>query len=1115
MGTQYTPDRLYAFLLPSARSTSQYIDDTRTTATQAGPVPNRATTVSAGYMRLDPFGTADGELTYTVLAQKEGTAVGGTIGGRYVWADENDASDNYKGWLSFNKLRNYRYVQFLAAAGVYSDDYGYRFPHAVKLPDHRLVVVYDDQQNDEIRCQVKANEGATAGYDGSYGSAVTVAGKGSGGWHAYPVTVRLPGGRLLCIYLRDDYTEAGTTYWTLATAYSDNDGATWTAGSQRIEGWDKANAANTVPVRLRAVYHSSGYLTIVVSFVLTTGPTTTIYHLVSKDLGASVIEINAGSEPGFDAAWDLLVMPDGNRVALFTRESAGAADLQLWVKESPNQSFASDPAGGDILTDCGYNSAGGGAVAATLADDGYIYLYYQSDASRNDCRLAKIDPLDFDIVTDEDRLLYSGRSVTTNGVNLPWDLSNDNSEHIRDMMVVPYREGLRMFGNPGGQGSVNGSLIELQLGAYHQWDWQNQTYGMRTDSGGPQRSGMVFLPFSSPVGLTGWTVATGGTAPTLSFSANGMELTASSGTWTMARNGTGSGDEPWEATIVQRMTSAASLAQDDCALYGRIGDNSAAYGHFSLRLSNTSARLYDNGAAAQIGSDITGLTDGQHHAFQVRAELEGANRKVIVLYKDDPDAPEWTEGPSGTLAVVAAAAGNRVQYGHRVNASGTFTGSSALRFFGSSIDEEAQETYIPQSSWSNPDLLIGRPFSIYQQWLDRGVVLASVGGAAFRNDSWQIDTHYDQGVKQACVDVDSSQSAGWVGTSDASEQSVVWDLGETTSLGSSSWGVFIARPRFGQVVVETSTDGSSWTTRGTFNLFTEFNGVTADRNGDTFTPRAGTSAGTRYVQRDEWVGGYLVADTTITLPPSTTYNAFEIVGNTEGAWTDSTTRQVHITVSDNSGNELTTVSTTPDIYVIPPRALLVLHNQSYSLRYVRLRVPAKATTAQNTTPEGAFGASVLLYGPFVVHGQVPSWGRTRGMVGNEDRTTLRDGAVVASRRGSPARSVTHAWSDGWDATRADTDPAYINAKTGYDAIAAKYDPTVIEAAVAHCLDKTLPIVVCDDLPTAEGADTIVVTARDLLIYGLPDPSTNRSAILGSPGASEVMVLDPLTVDELP
>ena len=1103
MATAETPDVLRGFVLPVSSSGYAGLDLVNSTASQAQPEPEQPT--GSSFMQLESHGTADGEVSYTIRGLKSGQATGGTVGGRYGWSDENDTATQVKGWLAFNKPTGFRHVDFHSASPwVYGDFEGYTRPHVIRTNAGKLIAVIDDHVAQRVSCRTRPK--ATD----AWSSSVAVFDR-STDVHGCPTLVRLADNRTCCFYLRNDLQEGGSTYWTIGMSYSDDDGATWSLGVEHVDGFARAVAANVEPARMRAVAHGL-YITIYVAFYDTSGLETHIHHLVSYDLGASVSEVNAGSEPG-DAApgsgqsWDLVALHDG-RVVLITIPSSGGTSLYQYSKSHPKQAFSDDPNAATLgLGNCSTNRLAGANVATTLADDGYIYVFYFDDTLESEMRIGKVEAVDLTLASSEDELLYSGVATANKGTNSPMDLGKDGNTRLTDLTVVPYREKLLYLCNNGGQGGVNGSLSEGYLGGWDTHDWRVQTYG-KHNAATPWQNGILYLPIESPATIAAWTVSTSGTAPTLSLVSDGLQLSASAGSWVMYRTSTVANDPPCVAEVHVKLTSSALLTQDDVALYMRQGDNGTDYAHVSLRFTDTGARLFDNGASAQVGSDITGLTAGEFHAYRVHIEDEGGTRKVRVLYKDDPESIEWLEGPSGSLTHVAGTAGQRVEYGHRVNASGTFTGNSLLRFFGSIADDDTTAMHHATSTWSNPDLLIGRPFSIYRQWLDQGVWTSSNGSSAYLADTWTIPVRYGRGLQHLFPDISPSPQVYWESKTDNADNEIRWDLGSTQRLPSSSVAMLLLMPNFGEAEWSYSTNGSAWTVIETIKTYTDLENLSYSLTGTRLVPpSSGATQGGRYIQRGELVGGYVCFD------PAGTPRTRKIVANTEGAWTYPPGRPVELVVEgDMSG-----ITATGTMHIIQPRALCIAHNIQATYRYLRLKLKARSTTAPNTTAEGAFRLGQALLGTFLPFAIENAWGRTLANDGLQSIEETSDGQRFVRVQGLSRRTAEVQWSDGWDTSNSHLgDPDYVRARDdgAYEGIAVSADATVIERALVEAWELGMPIGYAPSVPIATASvTTYTMCGLESVLYGWPSLSTMRTTSVGDEVATEVVRIDGVSIEE--
>ena len=1098
MASKYTQTSWRGICLLDPRWSFANYSTSNSTATQDGAEADQpvSTAGRGSFMQLEARGSITQGTLLDVLQQKEGLASGGTSGARFVWKDEDDSATQYKGWLSYNKVTHFENILFSNAAGNPISTYGgYQAPHGLRTPAHRAIVVYDDQSvaAGVVKCMYRDATAASWTH-------VTIHTQGANNTHSHPTVCRLNGGRLLCFYLLETLSEGGTTYTTLGMSYSDNDGAAWTQGGEHINSFQIATSATIY--RLRVV-EQNDVLTLVIGYDTGSAPSSQVDHYVSMDLGASFEEITEDEDGGGNTigdfkAWDLVALPTGSVLWVGVERSASAtAKMRTYQKHTPKQPFADDPSGGDSgLADV--DNANPGNVAACVDDEGFVWVLARkvSGQPRSRCALwkAHADTLAQVSATvgDGDDLLYSGIATANIGRNEPLDLGNDDATFLAGFCMFPWKGYLEVITNHQAQGATKLSLMELRLGGYTTVDWKVQTWGKHSDAS-PDTFGILYLPIEVPSTIAAWTVTTSGAAPVASLMSDGLQLTATAGTYKISRGG-GTAAQPGLVWVRRKMTSAASLTADDVALKCQIGDGATGY-KVKLRFSNNGFAVFDDHASTQIGSNVTGLNTLTHHDYLL--SLEG--NSVAVFYKNDVTSQEWTAGPSTSSLGNAGAITNSIEWGHLANASGTFTGASQWLVVGSALDGCATATGIADGV-TNPDDLIGRPNSLYWQYVTRGAQVRAVGSAAYRGDAFQIPTRYERGVHLLDPALHPSPELKWSAVNDTAQQELHYQLQGTSPAGmlSSSIFLFIARPNFRTAYLE-GFNGVGWTTLITCDAAAGLSGLSYSRNGNEITVNTAVSqTANRFVEMDELVGGYAAVSGA----------AFEIARNTEGVWTDGDTRRITLTLLGN----VSALGATGTVDLIAPQVLSVRHKMPTSYQRYRVRIPAFATS------EDKLQAGIIFAGPVAFLGQDPDWGSVFGEDPNVETSEGRSGARMVDQRGRNRRRVEISWPSGWDLTdlyTSNPDPAYIVARdaAGYDAVGVQADATILNGVLRRSAGGRYPVVYVPRLDPATGASDESTYTGNRCLYGRIVNGITRQVLVGDEYTDTVQSVSTVTIEE--
>jgi hypothetical protein len=1100
MASKYTQTSWRGVGLLDPRWSFSNFATSSSTATQDGAEADQPITSGGrgSFVQFEARGNVTTDATLLdVKAIKEGLSTGNAPGGRFIWKDEGDTDLQWKGWLSPNKLTHFSWFKFKDMSDYPATTTGgYQAAHGLRTPGHRAVVVWDDQETDKIMCSYR--DSVASSWTDS-----TVYTK-SAAWHGHPTVVRLGGGRLLCFYMLKSLAQGAVKYFTVGMSFSDDDGATWTVGGEHIDGIRiNAYVSAAILYRLRAVVVND-VITMVIGYDTSLTAGYGMDHFVSNDLGSSFQAItetsdSAGHTMGEYGSWDLVATPDGSVVWVGVERNGDGQTLRRFRKTSPYQPFKDDPDGAGSALLENVDTAQPLSVAACVDDHGWLWVLARRHTGqpRSRWQLVKLHSDTLVKVsassTPRDEHLHSGFGAANAAANEPVDFGNDDSTSITMPCLFAWKSHLVCLANHLAQSNSKKSLMELHFGGYSSVDWQYQTYGFHNHGSG-SRHGMVYLPIESPNTIAGWTVTTSGTAPTPSITADGLVLPATAGTYRVNRSGSTVGN-PSLTWIRIRLTSATNFSLDDCAAMIQVGDGTTGY-RVTVRFSNHGARLYDNIGTANVGADITGLNTAIAHDYLI--SVEGG--RAAVWYKDAILDEEWTLGPAGPISSTSGIL-NSIDWGHRSNASSSFTGASNWRVVATSMDGVADETgWAAGIGSSNSDELKGRPLSTRWQYLTRGVMARSVGSAAYRNDSYQIPTRYARGVHLLDPALHPSPAVKWSAKNDSAQQELVYQLqgNEPAGFLSSSICVFISRPNFRMAYLDGWT-GSAWVTLATVDSADQLNGLSYTRIGSEITVNVGVSqTANRFVEMDELVRGYAVFSG----------QAHEIARNTDGVWASTDQRRLVVTLlGDVSG-----ISGTGTVDLIAPQVAVVKHNLNTSYSKYRIRIPACVTA------EDKIQAGTMLVGPMAFFGQDPDWGSVTGLDPNVEISEARDGSRMVARRGNERRRVEISWPNGWDMSdlySANPDPAFIVARDagGYSGVGVQGDATIVDGVLRRSAGGRYPVVYFPRMePATPSSDQSTYTGNRVL-YGRVMSGVTRQVLVGDEYSNEIVSVGTVTIEE--
>jgi hypothetical protein len=1080
MADAITPtSHLRGVLVHDERISSAYLDATRTTATEAGPLPDTPVPDALGFLELEALGVYTDEtdvVSYNVACKKPGAPTVGTPGGSLVY--RRSGASSWIGWHAPNVITG-------VSVPVSSSNpkiAGVAPGGAVTLPSGKVVHVYEDRTTapDRIRCHTR-NPDTTA-----WSSPVTVRDlvqSGDVNEYALPTLVVLPSGtrsagRLLCFYMQTDANDA--TLHGLSMSYSDDEGATWTTGGDLL--WTRTIAGN--PYAMQAVYHR-GYITILLSVSILG------YHLVSEDLGVSwtTVENPTGSyyAPAVTASGEVL---------LFRGDD-------VLRKPGPFEQFSE--------SSTVFETADGTAnvVAAVVDDTGVAWVVrHKSGGTSTYQDELYLDALDTQTMTrlDWNRTDNSAgdpahplKFPAVAGATSVFDLGSQN------WALTKYSAGLLLIAPGDGTSTsfatdYSSSLWAIELGGYDTLAWQSRSFG-RVDA---NTSGVFYLPLDTPAAL-GWTAAGLGLASVSSITDGnftGLAITPAS---TRAWYTEGAAGKNIIVSGRVRCNEATSYT----VLRAERDDGATLNYRAEVKIGNGSIVLYNANGAASLAT----ATVDTSKVWDVKLFVAGTR---AALYYKAPTSRRWTEVGKGALTNLGASAvaASRVTWGIL---DGTLPAHEADWFYlGASMHQHGTATGFTSS---DADLLslYGFPVTPYTRglYLDNGVRLRGKGGTMFNADTWTVRARYQYPVEACLYDANRSPSTGWR-SADTTQQSIAFDLeGAGATFGCSSIGLALVGINFRTAYLEYSTDGTNWTTTLTFDAAAAMGttiGYTVQGNtvAGRVVPSQATAAGGLTVEASELIGGTVLLGDTVAADVYAT-----ITANSEGAWRDpASSRAIDLRVEPRSGDDLALLTSPDTAQVWFPSGVHVRHNFAATPRYWRLRIPSQ------TTATGDFRIGALVIGGVVVFGLQNSWGRRLTLESNVDRVEDEAGRRYTRRRGPERRGVELSWVDPFDTTDlygTTPDPDYVRARNNasYRGVALRGDSSVAEGIVRRSRAGELPVVYLPAIPIAtSGADEFGIFGQVRWLYGEVVGEVSRTSILGNEASSELLSVDAIRIEEL-
>ncbi len=540
-----------------------------------------------------------------------------------------------------------------------------------------------------------------------------------------------------------------------------------------------------------------------------------------------------------------------------------------------------------------------------------------------------------------------------------------------------------------------------------------------------------------------------------------------------------------------KVTTGGSTSASSVVLRVTVGDTSTYDYKAELRFSTTGIQLYDPNAST-VGTALSEALSST--GMQVMLVVTTG---TAAFYYRRPGDQNWTKHASGGLTNGGGEVSD-VIVGHFASS----TSISRWRMFGYAFDaylaEAIDQTYVTGKALARYPYPLARVGSA-----TAAAFLRLEGGAARFGATYDIDADADFPVRNVFPATSPSPDDVWRSTQGTTTEAVVCDLsGADTLVGSSwCWVLFVSGSNVRKWTLgKKDNGGGSYTTLGTLDLATGFTGLAYALNGDVVAPNLSTTidAG-RYIQDNEFAGGYIVLDT------GGTATARRILSNTAGGWTQNGT-VVPRFVIELSGGEVATGL----CEIVAPQGVLVIPQTEASANLTRYLSVSPVVEAR---VDAYFQAGTVFVGAVLVPGKGWSRGWTFRYEPNVDVKEDSRGTIRHTQRGKSRRVFTWNHADGvkMDRVRGGVDLDYLSASSATAALAARDD---VLWQYIGMLDRTkggeLPVIMLAALP--ETATTY--TDRSVYVYGLLSGSPQFANVVGKLGTNAFVRGEPLTIKEL-
>jgi hypothetical protein len=946
--------------------------------TQAGARPGVPEASGSEAMELSASGSQSENGSLLLTVQRAGLPVAG--GATFVLRDvgaKETASQQY-GQESWATVTGYESLIENTGSPTVSQ----MTPHAITLADGTVLAVIEN-----IESGVGAPFLNFRQYDPASGFTTVTHSHDGASQQSGSALVELPDGSVLCfiVALGGDQIDV---------LRSTDGGTTWATAAERV--LDVAVAV--ADIRRIGAAHSTGQILLVISYY--DGANYTAAQYASYDRGATFRQIEDDFRTKHTSAHEpsnasVISLRGGGFLVAYTDTRNGGTHRVGRLGDAARNVATIE----DINVGV-YASADSPSLTVWEGNDGEVWALSQ-DATSGHGDLTLHRSVDNG---------YTFEGIHYLGTR-PVALSNvGGAAEFKSYCGAVAGGRVLLFGKFAGTGnsSQNNSTVCVKLGGHTRHtvpaattaDQFGPTDWLAWGEGSSGAAASLWLPFTEPSNLTGWTSTTSGTAAYADTSVAG-NISTTAGTLVYLQD--------WEHThssqvaeFAVAVNSGGSTGADDVSVEVAISDGTSGgagtYTYIvSVRMSTTGWQLYDVNAGTDVGSGVSKALTSKLH-FRVAMDDSG---NVRVWTATDGYLRKWAENVSASgLTNTAAAHGNRLRFGHRASCSAdsdwymaTVSRGSIGKYTASSGDSVA-------AGWTNPDDLRGREFSARPALVADGVRVSAAGGPAWKGDSWSIVAGYDYPITHALSVESPSPSEPWRSTADNVEILLTWDV-EPDFATEQFLGQNLAAMAFNanvrEFAVETGAAGV-WTTRATAYAYADFDGLDFVRTGRVVSVDTGsTQKAARYLFRAAHAGDTLDLDSGTTLR--------KITANSSGAWTDSTTVRPEIQFTGATGSE-------------PSSGTARIWRRDFGVIYaaaspagvdqIRIRIPA------HTTADGYYQIGALILGPLVLFGKPTDRGYAREVRTNVEVSTRRDGVRRAQQIGPARRALEVAWTEGFD-----------------------------------------------------------------------------------------------------
>jgi hypothetical protein len=1131
VASEYSRDQFGALGIPLREVSHDRIWEAESTYSEAGPIPGLVTPSATGQgLALRAHGAASSGQALDLRIARGGLP--GPRGVAAIWRNQASPVEDWRGQDIPTVLTDLRTL---------TDGANTRARDLISLPDGQAIAVYEEQSGGAWSTKVR---NMTAG--GAWSSAVTLAGTSS--TERYPALVRLPDGRILLYQWKPDSGTITDPVLQIECWDSTDNGAAWrlSAPGVLLEPIPTSTTAASkyVGLRIRAAYNA-GEILIIAGLQEGSSSTATYRHALAQfasfDYGHTfsriLLQDGSSLQHGKDPC--AVAAPGGGFVVTAIGQITGV--VLTYVVRLGSAGAALPSLTSDLIPDGSASTLIGSASLASklfsdsdnglaITEDGTLYMFTRSTWSSlavtaNQCNVGRSRDLGRNWQALGKSPNFSNSSAAIDGST--WWFGDDASTSpIRFTMCANQGRILGICNHQASAGTRGNDLSILHLGGHS----QITAAAYSADPAELRRVHFPYtwLPFDLP-DATGGAIAAGSPLPWTLTSAgspsvqlrhsatyNALQLQITTAIGESNYYGVTPPGSPVEgltvfAELFYNSGPSTPTLENGIAIVLADGSDDL---DLEVRLGSDGLLVYDNNAAAQVGSEATGIATaaGIQILISVAVSAAGGLGRVSLWYRayqvNTGSDRTWTRHLNGaalTNNTGSPSPTSSLEWGAVATAIAARTCRwSALHFAGDEYNGAGLH------SATLPDDLHPIPLGPDPVWIDSGVSISAVAGPAFEGQAYTVEAEHRYGLDRLDWRRYPSPRQPWRSTGTVAAR-IAWrldqGLGETAFLFERGGiALYLEGINF-QTGLLQAHNGSTWSTIATLNAAAGATGLPWTRAGARVHPGA-SAAGARYYQRNELAGGTFNLDG----------DRRRIVANTAGLWVGSSTSTVKRCIIELEGVTGAEAASGSSGQIWAPRLLAYVYSTAgagAAYQGIRVQIDGGASNVRDAYQEiGAAIVAGIVPLPWSPGGEGSPLGFT--LERQIEVTTLRDGSRSVRRLGPDRRVFEIAWPSAPTAGvwRASPDPEYVatTSTAGAEPAASRHElPYLIEGILRE--GEGGPLLWIPRLDRGP-PDSGVLTSRERVALVRVAGDLERRVVYGSPISSEVVEVEGVRLEEV-